>query len=133
MILAGKQGAVLAGRMLLLHLSRDRRSVRFMGVGQLLWSGTNRYSTLTAIERNVGTIVDNDRAIHVDVCDVSGINVHHGSVVEERSAAPFAAIKSVATVTVSIVNAAVKPDLLSPVTAIPRVSAVIPAPIPRRP
>src|SRR5271156_1176844 len=133
MIRAGEQRPGFAGRFPLLHLCRDCRSVRFMGVRHLLRSRPNRDSALAAIERNVGSIVDDDRAVHVDVRDGGGIYVHHGGVVKELSAAPFAAIKSVAAVTEAIVNAAVESNLRSPVTGIPGIGTVIPAPISGRP
>jgi hypothetical protein len=117
----------------MLSLRRHRRPVLFMSVGFFLRRGTPLHSTRTAIECNVGFVIHDNRAVHVDVGDVYSVHVHDGGVIEERAAAPFAAAKALAAVSKAVVDSAVEADMRAPVTAVPNVEAVVPSPVSRSP
>src|SRR5580700_2940423 len=132
-ILPRKQSAVLAGGMFLLNLRSDRRSVPFPGIRFLLCTGTSSYAALAAIESYVRVVVYDHRAVNVDVGNVDRVHMHHGGVIEEMAAAPFAAAKARAKVSEAVINAAVKSDLRAPVAGIPYVQTIVPAPVPGSP
>ena len=104
-----------------------------MSVGFFLRRGTPLHSTRTAIECNVGFVINDHCTVHVDVGDVNGVYVHDRGVVKEMAFAPFAAAEALAAVAKSIVDSTVEADMRAPVTAVPNVEAVVPSPIPGSP
>ena len=129
MVLRRKQGTILAGRMFVLNLRRNGRSVRFAGERLFLRSRARSHAAFSAVEGNMGIVIDDDRPVNVDVGDVDGVYVHHGCVVKESSAAPFTAAEADATISESVINAAIKSDVRSPISSIPGVDTVVPSPI----
>ncbi len=129
MVLRRKQGTILAGRMFVLNLRRNGRSVRFAGERLFLRSRARSHAAFSAVEGNMGIVIDDDRPVNVDVGDVDGVYVHHGCVVKESSAAPFTAAEAGATISESVINAAIKSDVRSPISSVPGVDTVVPTPI----
>jgi hypothetical protein len=99
----------------------------------LLGCWARPYSAPPSVKGNMGFVVHDHGAVHVDVGDVHRVHVHDGSVIEEASATPLAPVKPVAAVAVAVVDAAVESNLRSPITAVPGIDAIIPAPISGRP
>src|SRR6202042_2311966 len=84
-------------------------------------------------EADAGIVVHNDRLL-IDVGDAdAAADIHHSAVVEEAAVAPFPAFESDAAVPKPVVDAAIEPDVGSPVAFIESVCAVCPAPISRGP
>jgi hypothetical protein len=77
-------------------------------------------------------VVDDDRLV-VDVGDVGDVNVGHATVVKEPVTLPISTVETRPRIPEAIINAAVKTNMWSPITAIPKVEAVIPAPVARGP
>src|SRR5580704_7117043 len=79
-----------------------------------------------------GDVVDDGGV--VDVGDVHGSgDVVDIAVVVERTALPVAARVTGADVAISVVDAAIKADMGTPIAGVPEVGALAPAPIARRP
>src|SRR5208282_1968054 len=129
MIRRRKQGTIPAGSMLLLHLGCDRWRVPHMSIGFLLRSRTRDYATLTTVKGHVRIVVHNDGPVDVNIPDNGCVHVYNSRVVEEGSATPFAAVEAVAAVAESVINAAIKSNLRPPITGIPNVHALVPAPV----
>ena len=91
------------------------------------------HATRSAVVADVRRVVDNDGLV-VDVRDVRGIaDVVHGAVVVHVAVVPVPALVPFTAIPVPVVHAAVVPDVLAPVPAIPYVHAVVIPPIPGRP
>jgi hypothetical protein len=69
------------------------------------------------------------RPVHVNISDMHGIHMHHRGVIEKSAMAPFSTDKAHASISEAVVNAAVKSDMRSPIATVPRVEAVVPAPV----
>jgi len=132
-IVRREQSLILAGRMLMLGLGRHRRLVLFVRPGFLLRSRASLHSAMAAVECHMAVVVHDHRSVDVNVGDVHRIHTHHCGVVEERAATPFAAKKSYAAVTESVVNAAIESDVRSPIAGMPQIDAVAPTPVTRSP
>src|SRR5580698_8880093 len=132
-IVRGEQSLVLTGGMLLPNLCCDRRRMLFAGIFFFPGSRAGRDATFTAVEGDMGLVVDDDRLVNVHVGDVDGVHMHHGGVVEERAAAPFAADEAFAAVAESVINAAIEADVRAPVSSVPGIDTVVPSPVARRP
>jgi len=132
MIPRGGQLGVAAGFLCMLNLRRERRRVLFAGIRFLLRSGAGCYSAFSTIEGDVGLVVDDHLAIDVNIGDLRCVHIHHGAVVEESAATPFAAEEAGAAVAEAIINATVEADLRAPVAFIPSENALVPAPEDRR-
>jgi hypothetical protein len=78
-----------------------------------------------------GVRVIHDDGAAVDVSDIGHVHVHHGAVVEECAASPFAATKTYAAVSEAVVNAAVEADVRSPIASVPAIEAARKAPVAR--
>jgi len=128
-----EQCAILTCGMLLLGLRRHRRTMRFVSVGFLLRTWARAYSALAAVECHMRIVIHDDGTIYVDVGDVDGVYMHDGRVVEEAATAPFTAIEAVAAVSVSVIDATVESNLRTPISGIPEIGAVVPAPVAGRP
>jgi len=76
-------------------------------------------------------IASNDRLIHVGVANDAPVHAHHRRVICEVSAAPLAAHKTHAHVSMSVINSAVVPDAIAPVAIMEPVMPAVPSP-PRR-
>jgi hypothetical protein len=85
----------------------------------LFGGGPGRNSASAAIECNVGTVVHDHGAVHVNIGDLRCIHPHHRRVVKESAASPFAAVETVAAVSVPVIDAAVKSNLRTPIAGVP--------------
>jgi hypothetical protein len=131
-ILPRKHSTVLAGGLLMLHLSRDRSAVRFVSPGLLLGRRTRGHSAASAVEGNVRAIVYDHRPV-IDIGDVGDIHIGHRAVVEESAAAPFTAGETFAEVSETVINAAIESDVRTPIAGIPKIDAAVPTPVSRSP
>jgi hypothetical protein len=66
--------------------------------------------------------------IHIRIVNHSGVHPHDCGVVREPPIAPLAACESLAHVAVAVIDATVVADIVSPVTLVEPVSAVVPTP-----
>jgi hypothetical protein len=80
----------------------------------------------------MGAVVNDDRLV-VNVGYISDVNIGHAPVVIEAVSAPVAAVETVAGVAIAVIDAAIEADVRSPVTIVPSIKTVIPAPIAWRP
>jgi hypothetical protein len=78
-------------------------------------------------------IATNDRVIHVGVANDGPVHVHYRGVVCEVSAAPLAAYKADAHVSISVINSAVIPDAIAPVAIMENIMPAAPSPPSRSP
>jgi hypothetical protein len=97
----------------------------------LLRSGPS-VDTVAPVVTDSRIVVDDDRLV-IDVRDIGDVNVGHAAVVKEAVAAPIPAEKSYTRITEAVIDAAIEADVRSPITAIPDVQTVIPAPVARSP
>jgi hypothetical protein len=75
-----------------------------------------------------------DDGLVINVADARHVgDVRHRAVIEEGSMIPISAFIADTTVAESIVDAAVKPDMRTPVPGIPEERPAAPTPITRRP
>src|SRR5580658_7520535 len=125
----GAHRIVLRGHGLVLALRLRRLRVRLVRRGALRRGGLRGDTTRAAVEAGVihGGVVHH-RGV-VDVGDVGGRYVGHGTVVVELSAPPLAAAESHAAVAEAVVDAAVEADMRTPIAPVPGVDAARPAPI----
>jgi hypothetical protein len=79
----------------------------------------------------VGVVIDNRTVIHVG--HERRPNMDHRSVVEEPASAPVAALEAVAVIPETVMDTAVESDVPSPITFVPPVGTVAPAPEAGRP
>src|SRR5580698_10963340 len=89
-------------------------------------SGARRDPTLAAVEGRV-ILVHLDGVV-VDVGHAGDADVGDGAIVIERSATPLAADKTHASVAESVVDAAVKSDVRTPISGMPGIESAAPAP-----
>src|SRR6202789_1903454 len=122
-------GEVLMGHLLRrrLHMLLPHRRL-FLAIG----SGVDPVRTIKAGPVHHGCIV-NHRIVDIRVVNDSGVHMHHRGVIGEMSTFPASAVEARTAVAVAIVHPAVKADVGSPVSAVPRVKAATPTPIPRSP
>src|SRR6185437_749851 len=90
-------------------------------------------ATTTVVADTVHVNIVDDRPVDVHVVDVGDVDVVDGAVVVEVAPAPFATGIAVAEVPVAVIDAAVEADARTPVTAVPAIVAIGPAPPARRP
>jgi len=87
---------------------------------------------LAAVVTDPRIVVD-DNGLVIDVGDVGDVYIGDATVVKEPVTLPISTVETRAGVPETIINAAVEADVRSPITAIPVVEAVIPAPVARGP
>ena len=133
MICTGKLGAVGAGCMLILHLSRHRPSVRLIHRHPLRGPRRHMQTTRSTVVTHMVVVrVHDDRAV-IDVVHHSDIDVVDRAVVVEVSPSPVAALVAVAGVAKAVVDAAIVADVLAPVARIEPVRVIPVAPVAGRP
>jgi hypothetical protein len=74
-----------------------------------------------------------DDGFVIDVGDVHATEIVHGRVVAEDAVSPVAALVAGAHIAETVIDAAVESDMRPPVSGVPNIKAVPPAPIPGRP
>src|ERR1700676_4266307 len=112
----------------MLNLRADRRLMVLVRCSLLLRSGTGANSAGGTVITDVRVVVD-DYSLVIDVGDVGDVDVVHAPVVEVAVALPISAIKTTAGVTKAVIEAAIKPDVRSPVSIIPGIETVVPTPV----
>jgi hypothetical protein len=97
----------------------------------LFLRGRSRGSpTSAAIEANVSYSDVVDDGFVVDVGDVDAAEIIHGPVVRKDAASPVAAFIPGAHIAEAVIDAAVESDMRPPISGVPNIEAVPPAPIP---
>jgi hypothetical protein len=89
-------------------------------------------SAAAAVETDVCIVPHNHVSLERVVND-GDVHVGDAAVVKEFPAAPLAACKSDAVISESIYDAAIKADVRSPISVVPEIDAIAPAPISGRP
>ena len=74
-----------------------------------------------------------DDGFVVDVRDVDAAEIIHGPVVSEDAVSPIAALIARTHIAEAIIDAAIESDMRSPISGVPNIEAVPPAPITRGP
>jgi len=77
-------------------------------------------------------IVD-DGPVDISVVNNRGIYIHDGRIVPEVTAVPFTPNKTHSPITITIIDAAIKADMRSPISAMPAIDTAGVTPITRRP
>jgi hypothetical protein len=131
-IVVERQSRIFRRHLHVLRLLSRRRHGLLIGGGNLLRRRLRCRTAGTAIVAHVGRVV-NDDGLVVDVADLHVRDIVYGTVVEESTAAPIAALVADTGVAVAIRDAAVKADFGAPIAFMKRINAVVPAPISRRP
>ena len=129
---ACKLTAILSGSLEVLLLHGRRLDVILVLSLQLLRLRAGLDSASATVEADVSVVHDSD-VIDVDVGDVGSAIVADSGVVEEVTAAPFAACKPGSEVAEAVVNAAIEADVWAPISAMEPIKATIPAPVSGRP
>src|SRR5215468_2025682 len=125
---------VAAGLSLMLLLLLGHRRVLLVGCGALLLRRLRRRSAGAAVEADFGHVdVVVDHGLVVDVCDVDASEIVHRAIVDEHAAPPKAARIAHAGIAKSVIDATVEADVWSPITRVPKIDAIPPAPIARGP
>ncbi len=88
-------------------------------------------ATIVADPANVGIVVDHGCVI--GVVNVGDIYVVHAGVVEKAIVIPASAFVAETAVTEAVIHAAIKADVFTPVSAVPKVSACQKYPLPPQP
>jgi len=90
-------------------------------------------SAISAVVADVRVVVDIRYAVVVNVAHYGHVHTRHRAVVVEVSPAPVAAFVAIAAVAISIIHAAVEPDVRTPVAVMPVIAAGVPTPVAWRP
>src|ERR1700689_4463853 len=101
----------------------------------LFSSGWPCHDAARAVEARMvddGRVVDHG-PVDVDVSHDRRIHVHHRGVIGKYSASPFAAHEAHAAVAETVVNAAIEPNVRTPVACVPAVNTAPKAPVARCP
>src|ERR1019366_448303 len=126
--------AVGAGGVLVLCLFGGWRDMPLAGRSPLCSGRLGGYSAVAAV---IASVVDPDvvdDGLVVNIGDARHVgDVIHRAVIEEGSMIPMTAFIAATRVTESIVDAAVVPDLRTPVPVVPDERAAVPFPIARSP
>jgi hypothetical protein len=133
-IVTSEQAWVCAGRLLVLCLSWRGCSMLLIRRRLFLSGRPSSYASAAAVEADTGDIrsVDDYRFV-IDVGDVDGAEIVDSSIVGEDAVIPISALVAYATIAETIVDAAVKADVRTPVTCVPNIKPVSPTPVARRP
>jgi hypothetical protein len=91
-------------------------------------------TTLSTVKADaVDVVIDDDCLVHINIGDYSAIHIHHCCVVAEAVTYPASATKAHATISEAVIHATVEPNVRAPVTGMPEVNAIAPAPVTRSP
>ena len=126
-----------AGRLLVCRLFGSCLDMPFPNGRLLLRRRTGSNPSGTSVKGstivNYRSIVHYDRAVDIGIVYYGGIDIHYGGVIPERSSFPTAPSETGASVSISIVYAAIETDMGSPITCMPSINASGIPPIRRRP
>src|SRR5580704_12054805 len=123
--------AIGARRILMLALRGHRWGMALMSKLFLRGRRTSRDTAMPAVIADVAAVLDNRLLINI----VDNVDVHiiHPAVIEKVAAVPVTTGIAGADVTKSVVDSTVEADLRAPVAGIPKIGAVNPTPVTRRP
>src|SRR5580698_2354528 len=123
--------AIGARRILMLALRGHRWGMALMSKLFLRGRRTSRDTAMPAVIADVAAVLDNRLLINI----VDNVDVHivHPTVIEKVAAVPVTTGIAGADVTKSVVDSTVEADLRAPVAGIPKIGAVNPTPVTRRP
>ncbi len=124
--------AVILRRLGVLNLSGNRRGPGLAQYGKFRREGANVDATGSAVVADAG-IADVRHIAFINVVNHGHIHVCNGAVVIEAATVPVAAIVTAACVAEPVIDAAIKTDVLAPVTSVPPIAAAVEVPVRRRP
>jgi len=116
-----------------LDLRRYGSHALFMKHRQFLRGGPRAQSGRTAVEAHAIESRHVWYAVVIYMANHRGVYVHHGAVVGEGAAIPITAVEAAPRITISVIDPAIEPDVMSPVAAMPSITAGPELPIRRRP
>src|SRR5580700_2794667 len=125
--------AILSGLIPVLYLCRRRRSVLRVRISFFLCCRSPVHAARPVKAGASRRVVVIDHRLGVNVVNHRDIHVIHRAIIEEVTAFPASPFIPIADISKTVINSTVETDLGAPVTAIPRVHSVVPAPITRRP
>jgi len=129
MVHVGELGAICAGNVLILELSMHGRGVRLLASRQFRRPGAHLQPARSAVEAHTGAAaVFTDGAI-VDVVDYGDVDIVDRAVVVEVAAAPVAALVADADIAKAVVDAAIEPDMRTPVATVKAIAVIVVAPV----
>jgi hypothetical protein len=133
-IVTGKQAWVCTGRLLVLCLRWSGCDMLLIRRRPFLSGRPSRYASAATVEADAGDIrIIDDYGFVIDVADVDGAEIVDSSIVGEDAVVPISALVAYATITETIVDAAVKADVRTPITRVPNIKPLSPTPVARRP
>src|SRR5580704_1885137 len=115
--------------MLLLPLHSGGTDVVIAIRGHLRGTRTGVDAAATAVEADAIHFAVVGHCAVIDVVNVVNVDVADAAIVEKVTAAPVAAFEAETAVTETVINSAIEADVRTPVTGVPEISAVAPAPI----
>src|SRR5665213_105746 len=130
-IVRRRQLGVVPGRHLLMqHLVRGRLEMLFARRHLVLWSCPGRYTSraIEACAIHDRGVVDN-RAVHINVADDSGVDVDYRCVIAEGVPRPDTSEEADSSVTEAVIDAPIEADVRSPVSRMPCINASAEAPV----
>ena len=133
MIRTGKLGPVGSGGTLILHLSTHGRSVRLMHRRQLRRMRRRPDTTRSAVITHAGVVGVAGHRAAVDVVHQRDVDVVDRAVVVEVASTPVTALVAVSNVAITVVDAAIVADVLTPVAWVKPVEVIPVAPVARGP
>ncbi len=134
MVLCGQQRVIRLCRGDVLRLFRSQRRMGFMRGGLLRGGGTGGDAASAAVETDAraGAGVGADRRV-VDGCHVDAAKIVRRAIVGEGAVIPASALIAVSAITEAVIDAAVESDGRAPISAVPEIGVIDPAPITRSP
>jgi hypothetical protein len=118
--------------LLVLNLRADRRHVSLVDRSFLLRSGSSTDPAVATVVADVRVVIDDNRLV-IDVSYIGDVNVVHAPVVKEPVAVPISAIKTITGVSKPVIDTAIKSDMRPPISIVPGIDAIVPAPVARGP
>jgi hypothetical protein len=88
--------------------------------------GSGRNTARTSVEAGAvihhRSIVDHDGTVDISVVHYRGVYIHDGRIIPESTTFPSSPSKSGASVSISIVHAAVEADMWPPIAGVPSIN-----------
>ena len=130
----GRQQRLIGARCVLVFgLCSGGRHVSLTRRGLLLRRRLGRGSAGSAVEAGLCPTRVVDDGLVVDVCDGHAAYIVDGLIVTERAIVPISALVADAAIAEAVIDAAIESYVRSPITGVPRIDTVVPAPIAGRP
>ena len=126
----GKLALVLTGNMFVRSLFGSWLHMSFAHGSSFLWCWSGLYPSCTAvITGSVYGCVVNHCSINIGIMNNSGVYVHNGRVILKSTTLPSTTSKTTTTIAVSIIYAAIKPYMRTPISTVEPVEPTFKAPI----